>query len=183
MLLVERTPQGSETQLGRPEAHILNVCSMYGLFATGGCSAYHLSKFGLVGFSEALRAEYCRRGLGVTALCPGFVTTDLFRSMPDTDSDRPHRTPPSWVCTTPERAAEKAVRAIRRNSRLTLVTPLAHLAYYTRRIAPGLLDTIYRFSRRRAERVPIEIEGPPPPFPQSTPLRTIELHMARSDCG
>ncbi len=135
--------------LSRPESHILNVASMYGLVATNRCSAYHLSKFGMVGFSEALRAEYARRGLGVTALCPGFVTTDLFQSMPNADSGRTQRTPPSWVCTTPERVADKAVRAMRRNARIALVTPLAHAAYYTRRIAPGLLDLLYHVGRRR----------------------------------
>lgn len=137
--------------LSRPESHILNVASMYGLVATNRCSAYHLSKFGMVGFSEALRAEYARRGLGVTALCPGFVTTDLFQSMPNADSGRTQRTPPSWVCTTPERVADKAVRAIRRNSRIALVTPLAHAAYYTRRVAPGLLDLLYHVGRRRSQ--------------------------------
>lgn len=144
------------TLLSRPESHILNVASMYGLFATNRCSAYHLSKFGMLGFSEALRAEYARTGMGVTALCPGFVTTDLFTSMPNVASNRTHRTPPRWACTTPERVAEKAVRAIRRNSRIALITPLAHVAYYTRRIAPGLLDSLYRIGRRRRAKPIVE---------------------------
>lgn len=139
--------------LSRPEAHILNVASMYGLFATNRCSAYHVSKFGLVGFSEALRAEYARCGLGVTALCPGFVSTELSQSMPHAASGRTQRKPPRWACTTPERVADKAVRAIRRNSRVALVTPLAHAAYYTRRIAPGLLDLLYHVGRRRRPQV------------------------------
>src|SRR5262245_30705234 len=63
--------------LARPEAHILNVCSIAGIAAGGRFSAYHTSKFGLVGFTEALRAEYNRRGLGVTNLCPGAVNSNL----------------------------------------------------------------------------------------------------------
>ena len=137
------------TLLSRPESHILNVASMYGLVATNRCSAYHLSKFGLIGFSEALRAEYARRGLGVTALCPGFVTTDLFQSMPNAVAGRTQRTPPRWACTTPDRVAAKAIRAIRSNARIALVTPLAYAVYYTRRIAPGLLDTLYHIGRHR----------------------------------
>ena len=59
------------TLLARGEAHILNVCSISGIVAGGRFSAYHTSKFGLVGFTEAMRAEYNRRGIGVTNLCPG----------------------------------------------------------------------------------------------------------------
>jgi short-subunit dehydrogenase len=146
------------TLLSRPESHILNVASFYGLVVTNRCSAYHLSKFGLVGFSEALRAEYARSGLGVTALCPGYVTTELFRSMPNAASGRTQRRPPRWASTTPERVADKAVRAIQKNSRIALVTPVAHAAYYTRRIAPGLVDLLYHLGRRHKKHRVVEVE-------------------------
>lgn len=155
------------TLLARPESHILNVASFYGLVVTNRCAAYHLSKFGMVGFSEALRAEYARTGLGVTALCPGYVTTELFRSMPNAESGRTQRPPPSWACTTPERVADKAVRAIQKNSRVALVTPVAHAAYYTRRIAPGLVDLLYHFGRRRRQDRPAEAAQTDP---QTVPL-------------
>ena len=57
----------------RQEAHVLNVCSVLGLVGMPKVTAYCASKFGMVGFSEALRNELGRQGLGVTALCPGFV--------------------------------------------------------------------------------------------------------------
>lgn len=66
------------TLLAQPEAHVLNVASFFGLIGTRKLALYTASKFGLVGFSESLRAEYGRRGLGVTSLCPGFVDTELF---------------------------------------------------------------------------------------------------------
>jgi 3-oxoacyl-[acyl-carrier protein] reductase len=137
------------TLLERPEAHVLNVASMYGLLATNRCTAYHTSKFGLVGFSEALRAEYGRHGLGVTALCPGFVSTDLFTSMVEDEAVASARRPPRWICTTPERVAEKAVRAISRDKRLVLVSLQAYVAYYLGRLAPGLVAALYRFGRSR----------------------------------
>ena len=43
--------------------------------STRKAAAYQTSKFALVGLSAALRAEYAGTGLGVTALCPGFVRT------------------------------------------------------------------------------------------------------------
>ena len=59
------------------EAHVLNVCSMFGIAPWRKAAAYQTSKYGLVGFTAALRAEFQRAHFGVTALCPGFVTTAL----------------------------------------------------------------------------------------------------------
>ena len=59
--------------LDAEEAHVLNVSSVYGFLATNRCTAHHLTKFGLLGFSEALRAEFAHGRLGVTVLCPDFV--------------------------------------------------------------------------------------------------------------
>ena len=86
--------------LERPEAHLLNVCSISGLVAGGRFAAYHTSKFGLIGFTEALRAEYGRRGLGVTALCPGPVLTNLYRDCQTGQPDKKAPQPPAWMCTT-----------------------------------------------------------------------------------
>jgi len=61
----------------RPEAHILNMCSIAGLVGVSRLAAYNASKFALIGFSESLRAEYGGRGLGVTAICPSLVRTSL----------------------------------------------------------------------------------------------------------
>ena len=68
------------TLLAVEEAHILNVCSLAGLVAGAKLTAYNVSKFGLQGLSESLRAEYGRTGLGVTSLCPGFVKTNIFHT-------------------------------------------------------------------------------------------------------
>src|SRR5262249_45214674 len=50
--------------LSSGDAHIVNVCSILGLVAIPRFAAYQTSKYGLVGFSESLRAEYASRGLG-----------------------------------------------------------------------------------------------------------------------
>lgn len=56
----------------RPEAHVMNVCSIAGLVGVNRLAAYNATKFALVGFSESLRAEYGPRGIGVTASAPGW---------------------------------------------------------------------------------------------------------------
>jgi len=146
---IQLTQQLLPALLARPEAHVLNMASITGLVAGGRFCAYHVSKFGLVGFSEAIRAEFGRQGLGVTALCPGPVRTNLYRATPSGHKHRATPTPPAWICTTPERVAARAIRAIRRDQRLVLVSPLAYTLYYFKRFAPGLLDAVQRIGRRR----------------------------------
>jgi short-subunit dehydrogenase/dienelactone hydrolase len=133
----------------RPEAHILNVCSIAGLVAGGRSTAYQVSKFGLVGFTEALRSEFVRKGVGLTALCPGAVRTNLYRSAVSGRPERPVPEPPAWICATPEQVARKAIRGIKRNSAMVLVTPLAYLLWYFKRIAPGLVDRLNCIGRRK----------------------------------
>jgi short-subunit dehydrogenase len=129
--------------LARPEAHVLNVASIYGWYARRRTAAYHASKFGLVGWSESLRKEYSGR-LGITTLCPGFVNTNLFSSGTSSMPDKQIPQPPSWLCTTPEVVAQQAIQALLKNRSLVLVTPLAYYLYYMQRFAPWLLDWLHR---------------------------------------
>jgi short-subunit dehydrogenase len=135
--------------LARQEAHVLNVCSVLGLVGMPKVTAYCASKFGMVGFSEALRNELGRQGLGVTALCPGFVRTNLFTNAPLEAKVEDHKIPPRAITTTPERVANAAVRAIYRNRRLVVMEPFARLMYATKRFAPWLLDGIFHLGRRK----------------------------------
>lgn len=57
--------------------HIVNTASIAGLLATPGLGAYIASKFGVVGLSEALRAELAPHRIGVSILCPGSVASNL----------------------------------------------------------------------------------------------------------
>ncbi|MEO2031303.1 MAG: SDR family oxidoreductase [Planctomycetaceae bacterium] len=143
--------------LDRPEAHIVNMCSIAGLVAGGRLAAYNTSKFGLVGFTESLRAEYGRAGIGVTAICPGPVSTKLYRSANKRQTGKTMPQPPAIVCTTPQRVASLTVKAIQRNRRSVLITPMAHGLFQLKRFLPGLLDAVSNFSRsskrRRLERI------------------------------
>jgi len=157
--------------LKRPEAHVLNVCSMFGLVGMPKLAAYCTSKFAMVGFSDALRNELGRDGLGVTALCPGFVDTNLFTSAPLAKGSKGHKVPPALLRTTPEKVAKAAVRAIRRNRRQVVVGPDAHVLVNLKRFLPGLLDVLLHLGRRKrirrklarleAERVAAQESLPP----------------------
>ncbi len=135
--------------LQRPEAHVLNVCSVLGLVGMPKVTAYCTSKFGLVGFSESLRNEFARVGLGVTALCPGFVQTDLFTNAPLEANVTEHKLPPNIICTTSERVANAAIKAIYRNRRMVVMEPFARFMYALKRFAPWALDFTFHVGRRR----------------------------------
>lgn len=149
---IQLTRELLPAMLDRPEAHLVFMASITGLVAGGRFCAYHVSKFGLVGFGEAIRAEFGRHGLGVSTICPGPVLTNLYRATPSGHADRPTPQPPAWICTTPQRVAEKTLRAIRHDRRLVLVSPLAHMLYATKRAAPWLLDALQRIGRRKKMR-------------------------------
>jgi NADP-dependent 3-hydroxy acid dehydrogenase YdfG len=57
--------------------HIVNVSSVAGRNATFGAAVYNLTKFGVNGFSEALRQELAPANVRVTVVEPGFVATEL----------------------------------------------------------------------------------------------------------
>lgn len=134
--------------LARREAHVLNVCSMFGLLAMPKLTAYCTSKYAMVGFSEALRVEYGREGLGVTALCPGFVATNLFSSAPVAENGKGPKIPPRFLCTTPEKIARKAISAIRRNRRIVVVEPFAKVLTTVKRFTPSVIDFFLHLGRR-----------------------------------
>jgi NAD(P)-dependent dehydrogenase (short-subunit alcohol dehydrogenase family) len=58
--------------------HIVNVASTAAIRVWSGASAYHASKFGLLGFSRSLSAEGRRDGIRVTTVIPGGMQTGFF---------------------------------------------------------------------------------------------------------
>ena len=57
--------------------YIFNVASRSGKVGFAGGGAYSASKFGFVGLSESLYRELNPLGIKVTALCPGWVNTEM----------------------------------------------------------------------------------------------------------
>jgi len=57
--------------------HIVNLSSVAGRTANLGSAVYNLTKWGVGGFSEALRQEALHAGIRVTIVEPGFVQTEL----------------------------------------------------------------------------------------------------------
>jgi NAD(P)-dependent dehydrogenase (short-subunit alcohol dehydrogenase family) len=68
--------------------HVVNTSSMAGIVPLPTMGAYQASKFGVRGFTEALRLSLAPYGIGVSCLFPGAVKTALV-PVPDDDSSAP----------------------------------------------------------------------------------------------
>ncbi|MCC3245489.1 SDR family oxidoreductase [Methylocystis sp. WRRC1] len=78
-LLGARAPQGG------PPGRIVNMSSVAGRFATPFLGAYNASKFGLEGFSDALRRELMIYGIDVIVIEPGMIATPIWDKADNAD--------------------------------------------------------------------------------------------------
>jgi NAD(P)-dependent dehydrogenase (short-subunit alcohol dehydrogenase family) len=64
------------------EAHVVNTASLAGLMTSANLGAYHVTKHGVVAFSESLYLGLKQQGakVGVSVLCPGWVRTKINES-------------------------------------------------------------------------------------------------------
>jgi 3-oxoacyl-[acyl-carrier protein] reductase len=126
------------------EAHIVNMSSIFGLVPVRGLAAYQASKYGLVGFTLAMRNDYYRENFGVSVICPGLVKTPMVA--PDGPSKIYSKMPrlPAWLFTTPEHVAQVTVNAIKRDRGLVIVTFAAYAMWYLNRFFPGIVDLLNR---------------------------------------
>ena len=82
---------------------IVNTASTAGEWGIRGASVYSATKFGVIGFSEAVRQETHDEPISISVLIPGVVNTRLTRGVPDA------KTPTAE----PEDIAKVAVKAVR----------------------------------------------------------------------
>ena len=121
------------------KGHIAVTTSIAGRFGFPLRCAYSSSKHALYGFFETLSAEYYRKGLKVTIVCPGRVRTNISRYALD-KGGKTHGVldPGQAKGLSPESAAKKIVRAIDHNRREVLVGRGELLMVFIKRFFPGL---------------------------------------------
>lgn len=70
------------SMIARGRGHVVNVCSMAGKIPIPGMAGYNASKFAAVGLTAAVRREYARTGVSISAVLPAAVRTRLASGVP-----------------------------------------------------------------------------------------------------
>ncbi|SNR23307.1 SDR family NAD(P)-dependent oxidoreductase [Blastococcus mobilis] len=136
-----------------PGAHLVNVSSVFGIFAPAGQAAYSASKFAVRGFSEALRHELAENAVGVTVVHPGGIRTRIAESarvgsgVSAEEYEQGREQFATLLTIPPEKAAATIVDAIEQRRPRLLIGWSAKVPDVLVRLMPG---TYWRLIARRA---------------------------------
>ncbi|MFJ3584439.1 SDR family oxidoreductase [Streptomyces sp. NPDC090127] len=132
--------------------HIVNTASAAAFQPSRALPAYSTSKAAVLMLSECLRAELAGQGIGVSAICPGIVNTNItatarFAGVGEEEQSRRQKKASRLYGLRnypPEKVADAILRAVVRNEAVVPVTPEARGAHVLSRFAPGALRAIAR---------------------------------------
>jgi NAD(P)-dependent dehydrogenase (short-subunit alcohol dehydrogenase family) len=131
--------------VGQGHGHIVNVSSLSGLIPQPGNTPYSTSKWGVVGFSLALRFEGADLGVKVNCVCPGDMKTDIYANMTvvnmdlatiERDSRRTHFLLPQWSAA---RAAREILKGVSHNQAMIVFPWIGRVFWRLHRLAPALV--------------------------------------------
>src|SRR5689334_3289834 len=123
------------------DGHVVNVSSVFGLFAVPGQAAYNSAKFAVRGFTEALRQEMGAAGhpVAVTTVHPGGIKTAIARNATAAEGLDPEQLAKLFdkrlARTSPQRAAKIILDAVRKKKARVLVGTDAKLLDVMVRVA------------------------------------------------
>ncbi|MFE2531813.1 SDR family oxidoreductase [Streptomyces sp. NPDC059371] len=132
--------------------HIVNIASAAAYQPSKALPAYSTSKAAVLMLSECLRAELAGKDIGVSAVCPGFVNTNItattrFAGVDAAEEKRRQKKSARLYGLRnypPEKVADAILRAVVRDLAVVPVTPEARGAHLLHRFAPRTLRAIAR---------------------------------------
>lgn len=142
------------------EGHVVNLSSVFGLISIPSQSAYNAAKFGVRGFTDALRMELDMANCGVscTTIHPGGIKTNIARNgrMDASAVALAGSVEAAWddfdkiAMTTPEKAARQILAAVQKDRRRALIGPDAKMIDLISRLPAGLYQRVLvRGAKRR----------------------------------
>jgi short-subunit dehydrogenase len=144
----------------RRSGHIMNVISVAGLIAAPTYTIYSAAKYGLHGFSEALRREIAPFGIKVSGIYPGPASTEFGTHTGEAPFKQGFKIP-SWAFMSSEYVAKKIVE-VAKNPRRSLIIPWwFHAIIWSNKFFPGLVDLFIQKKFSEKYHTPPS----PPPMP------------------
>lgn len=123
--------------------HIVNVSSIFGLFAVPTQAAYNSAKFAIRGFTEALRHEMKGSGIKVACVHPGGIKTNILRnarflqSVQTTEREQAVSGFDRLARTTPDQAARTIINGIKKDKPRILIGMDARILDWIQRLMPA----------------------------------------------
>jgi NAD(P)-dependent dehydrogenase (short-subunit alcohol dehydrogenase family) len=139
---------GSQMVARGEGGQIVNIASAAAFVPLRSAPAYAVTKAAVLMLSECLRIEFASAGVGVTAICPTVIRTNIARNgaVAGVDADVAERLvelsanlQDRFAWTSPDKVARAVARSVARNWAIVPVNPDAWLTYALHRISPGLV--------------------------------------------
>lgn len=77
------TKATARSMIRQRSGRIINLTSVVAQTGNPGQTAYSTAKAGVIGFTKTLAKELASRSITVNAIAPGFIETDMTRSLPE----------------------------------------------------------------------------------------------------
>ncbi|MEV0997425.1 SDR family oxidoreductase [Nonomuraea sp. NPDC050202] len=129
--------------------HIVNVASLAAFAPSQVLPAYSTSKAAVKMLSDCLRAELAGHGIGVSTICPGFVSTGIASHATYTKESLRAQAVRGLARRgyPPERVAAHILRAVHRNQAIVPVNAEGKIGYALSRISPRAMRGLARLSK------------------------------------
>jgi NADP-dependent 3-hydroxy acid dehydrogenase YdfG len=127
--------------IARRQGHIINMSSMAGMIGAPTYTVYAATKFGIRGFTEALRREVSPFGIKVTGIYPGPAATEFGLHTGTAEFKKSFKVP-GWTTMKSEDVA-RAVVKVAKHPRRTVVLPWwFRPIIWVNALFPGLVDAV-----------------------------------------
>ena len=130
--------------ISKGSGHVANISSIFGLISVPTQSAYNAAKYGVLGFTDALRHEMRGTDINVSTIHPGGINTNIVRHAriqqgPDAEAEHEEAIErfAQFTMTQPDGAAKVIMKGIRKNKARILIGPDAHFVDWVKRIFPS----------------------------------------------